>query len=392
MSSDLDSMCVRPEVQSLGAAPEGGEAGIGTDAVTTDAMTTDAMSTMPVLELKDVRKAYSRPHRLTVRKGSRSALMALDGVSLHLAEREILGLVGESGAGKSTIGEIMVGLVPVTSGDVLWRGTSVGSLSPRARRAFRREVQMVFQDPYATIDPHFTTYDSVVEPVAIAGVRDTTRRLELVRTALVRCELQPTDRLLSARPHQLSGGQLQRVAIARAIVMEPRVLVADEPVSMLDASARGGVLNLFKHLRDELGLSIVYISHDLPSIRYLCERIAVVFAGTVFEIGTADDIIESPHHPYTRELLEAIPSTEAPIVGRPPVDVGREDVVPVGVAGTCRFLARCPYAAADCSAGEPALSELSPGHEVRCIHPVMVPMWKSSGAAAELSKASWNSG
>jgi peptide/nickel transport system ATP-binding protein len=226
----------------------------------------------------------------------------------------------------------------------------------------------------------------VVEPVAIAGVRDTSRRLELVRNALERCELQPTDRLLSARPHQLSGGQLQRVAIARAIVMEPRVLVADEPVSMLDASARGGVLNLFKHLRDQLGLSIVYISHDLPSIRYLCERIAVVYAGTLLETGTADDVIESPRHPYTRELLEAIPSAEAPVVGRPPVDVGREDVATIGVAGTCRFLTRCPYAAADCSVAEPALAELSAGHEVRCIHPIVTPMWHSSSTQTGWSK------
>jgi len=343
---------------------------------------------MPVVELKDIRKSFSQASQLATRKGSKQ-LMALDGVDLRLSENEILGVVGESGAGKSTLGEIMVGLQTATSGTVFWKGEDIDLLSRTARRVFRREVQMVFQDPYATLNPHFTTYESVVEPAAIAGVRGTNQRVELVRSALEQCELEPTDRLLSARPHQLSGGQLQRVAIARAIIMEPRVLVADEPVSMLDASARSGILNLFLRLRDTLGLSILYISHDLPSVRYLCERMAILYAGAVLETGSVDEVIEWARHPYTRELLESVPSTEAAIGGRPPVDIGREEVGPMGQISACRFLTRCPYAEPDCAAGEPPLIEQTPGHQVRCIHPVTGPVWESPSIEAPDS-ISWD--
>lgn len=341
------------------------------------------MDTLPVLELKNVRKSFGHAPRSEARRGTKQPFMALDGVDVELSENEILGVVGESGAGKSTLGEIMVGLQTPTSGAVQWKGQDTASLPRTTRRVFRREVQMVFQDPYATLDPHFTTYESVVEPVAIAGVRGEDRRIKLVRAALEHCELAPTDRLLSARPHQLSGGQLQRVAIARAIVMKPRVLVADEPVSMLDASARSGVLNLFLRLRDNLGLSMVYISHDLPSVRYLCERIAIMYAGVIVETGNASDIIEWARHPYTRELLESVPSTDAPVGGRPPVDVGLEDVRPVRHDSACRFLSRCPYAEPDCETDEPPLAEQAPGHKVRCIHPVMAPVWKSPGPYSE---------
>jgi peptide/nickel transport system ATP-binding protein len=331
------------------------------------------MAATPILELQQVSKAFRQRRRSSSRNDGRQPLMAVEGVDLAVPEREIFGLVGESGAGKSTLGEIIVGLQTPTSGAVRYRGRNIGTLPRKDRRAFRREAQMVFQDPYATLDPHFTSYQSVVEPAVIAGVRGASRRLELVRQAISRCELDPTDRLLAALPHQLSGGQRQRIAIARAIVMEPRLLVADEPVSMLDASVRSGILNLFLHLRDSLGLSIVYVSHDLPSVRYLCDRVAIMYAGRILEAGDADEVIERARHPYTRELLESVPNPDGGEIDEEFVDVGQEEARPTDTT-SCRFMFRCPYADAECHP-EPELSQQGAAHFVRCVHPVTAPVW-----------------
>jgi peptide/nickel transport system ATP-binding protein len=232
---------------------------------------------------------------------------------------------------------------------------------------------MVFQDPFGSLDPNFTTYQSVAEPALIAGVRNRADRLARVRLALHRSGLDSTDTLLRSYPHGLSGGQRQRIAIARAIVMGPRILIADEPVSMLDASVRSGILNLFKQLRDELGLSIVYVSHDLPSVHYLCDRVAIMFAGRVVEAGPARDIIEWAHHPYTRELLGAVPGAETSDDSAEAVP----DASETPHVDACRFANRCRRAEPDCVEAEPDLTPITDQHQVRCLHPLTAPLWKS---------------
>jgi peptide/nickel transport system ATP-binding protein len=335
-----------------------------------------------VLQVEGVRKWFPVGQGVleALARRDREYVRAVDGVSVGVEEGEIVGIAGESGSGKSTLGEIMVGLQRPTSGRVLWHGSDIARLRGGGYRAFRTQAQMVFQDPYGTLNSRFTIYQSVAEPVIVAGVSDRAERLAKVRTALARCELEPNDELLNAFPHQLSGGQRQRVAIARAIVMQPRLLVADEPVSMLDASVRSGILNLFLSLRKELNLGIVYISHDLASVHYLCDRIAIMYLGTVVEAGAVETVVEAARHPYTRALLLSTPRMDLDVErGRPPV--GDAPMDSIRVAAACRFAPRCPYVADDCRAAEPALEQVAPGHDVRCVRPRAEPLWEGSPTA-----------
>lgn len=329
-----------------------------------------------MLELIDVRKEFSTKAGVlrALTRGSDTTVRAVDGVDLRVEDHEILGIAGESGSGKSTLGEIAIGLVSPSHGSVAWNGTDLSSFKGADRAHFRRNAQMVFQDPFATLNPRFTTYRSVVEPVIAAGIRDRSNRLVAVETALTRCGLEASDTLLAAYPHELSGGQRQRIAIARAIVMEPSLLVADEPVSMLDASIRSGILNLLLSLRDSLELTIIYISHDLASVRYLCDRMAVMYLGKVVELGPAKDLVETAQHPYTRALLRSVPDPDANAT-RATAEIGQRAMSSVHLPTGCRFAPRCPFAQQDCRAREPSLAELTPAHHVRCVHPQSSPVW-----------------
>jgi peptide/nickel transport system ATP-binding protein len=330
----------------------------------------------PILKLQDVRKWFPVRQGLLASLTGKSSqfVKAVDGVDLEVQPGEIVGLVGESGSGKSTLGELIVKLQEPTGGAIHFEGNDVAALRGKELRQFRRGVQIIFQDPYATLNPRFTVFRTVVEPLIINGVRDSQDRLERVRKALIRSGLRPDETLLNAYPQQLSGGQRQRVAIARAIVLEPRLVVADEPVSMLDVSIRSGILNLLQGLRRSMGLSIVFISHDLSTVQYLCDRIAIMYLGKIVEIGPTERVIGHAHHPYARALLSAVPVVD-PEIQRERPDVVGEPPDSINLPSGCRFAPRCAFATAECSAAEPELEELSPAQWARCIHPRMEPLW-----------------
>ena len=274
-------------------------------------------------------------------------IKAVDGVSLSLRPGEVVGLVGESGSGKSTLGRALLGLVPATHGAVVLRDQDLADLSRRELREMRQVVQMVFQDPNAALNPSMTVEEAVADALRVHGVRSASERHTRVVGALERVGLSPVELFLSKYPRDLSGGQKQRVVMARAIVLDPELLVADEPVSMLDMSVRAKILQLMLDLKEELGLTYVYITHDLATAKYFCDRIAIMYLGRIVEIGPAEEIFANPRHPYTKALLAAIPEPDPERMI--PRDLPRGEIPdaaqpPLG----CAFHPRCSEAVAGC--------------------------------------------
>ncbi|MGH3448748.1 MAG: oligopeptide/dipeptide ABC transporter ATP-binding protein, partial [Nocardioidaceae bacterium] len=235
---------------------------------------------------------------------------AVDGVNLTLHKGEVVGLVGESGSGKSTLGRALLGMVPITEGSIQFRGEDVADLSARELREIRRHVQMIFQDPHAALNPAMTVEQAVGDPLRIHGIKQSAERRPRIVDALERVGLSPVELFLSKYPNDLSGGQKQRVVVARAIIMSPNVLVADEPISMLDMSVRAKILQLMLDLKDQLDLTYMYITHDLASAKYFCNRIAIMYLGRIVELGSTEEIFNDPKHPYTKALLAAIPDPD----------------------------------------------------------------------------------
>ena len=322
------------------------------------------MADEPVIEARDLRKYF--PARANLFGPKRKELKAVDGVSFAIHEGKVLGLAGESGCGKSTTGLTLLHLHPPTGGDIAFRG--IGSLNGADRKtmlAFRRQAQIVFQNPFESLNPRRTVEMSVREPVAIHFPGDMAAQTARVVRALERAGLTPAETYLDRYPHQLSGGQLQRVAIARAISIEPRFLVADEPVSMLDVSIRAGILNLLRYFAAEMKMAILYISHDLSTMRHVCSEIAVMYLGRIVEQGPADAVLDAPRHPYAQALVAAVP-----LMG------GRDKRTRVELSGAvpnaadippgCRFHPRCPKAMARCRDEEPALKPVANSHLAAC--------------------------
>jgi peptide/nickel transport system ATP-binding protein len=274
----------------------------------------------------------------SVTGGEPDYVHAVDGVSFDLRRGETLGLAGESGCGKTTTGMSLVKLHEPTGGEIFYNDMSLSDASEAEIKEFRQNAQMIFQDPFESLNPRMTVYDTVAEPLRIHNIGQETAR---VRRALEFAELLPAEQYYDQYPHELSGGQRQRVAIARALVLDPDFIVADEPVSMLDVSLRAGVLSLLERMTDEFGLSVVYISHDLSLLRHMCDRLAIMYMGKIVEKGPTDRIIEDPQHPYTRALINAVPVPE-PTSGRERVELKGEVGDVIDVPTGCRFKDRCP--------------------------------------------------
>jgi peptide/nickel transport system ATP-binding protein len=302
-------------------------------------------------------------------RGKRVLIRAVDDVSFDIKAREIFGLAGESGCGKTTLGRTMLRLEKSSSGSIFYRGTDITALSASELRKIRRKVQMVFQDPYESINPRMTVFEIVAEGVRInrnefdANSED--RIASMVEKALRLVQLVPPEQFTARYPHELSGGQRQRVAIARALVMEPDFIVADEPVSMLDVSIRAEVLNVMTDLRDNLGLSFLFIAHDLALVKHVTDRLAIMYLGKVVELGGSAEVIDEAFHPYTQALIAAIPVPD-PDGRRVSVLATGEVPSAVDIPPGCRFHPRCSYAKEICKTTEPELRKITESHLVAC--------------------------
>ena len=317
------------------------------------------MSEPALLQVRGLSKRF--PLRGGFFSRTRGWVSAVDDVSFEIRERETLGLVGESGSGKTTIGRMIVRLVEPTTGDVCFRGEEIVSLRGAALRGLRRQLQIVFQDPYGSLNPRWTVGASVEEGLIVHGIGTRTERRERVREAFARVGLDPAD--LGRHPHEFSGGQRQRVGIARALILGPRFIVCDEPVSALDVSVQAQILNLLEDLQAERGLSYLFISHDLAVVERVSHRVAVLLHGKIVESAPARELSRSPLHPYTQALYAAAPSLKRPMAATIPLSEASPSAS--AAATGCSFHPRCPIARDICRTVAPPLVDHA-GHQVAC--------------------------
>ena len=307
-----------------------------------------------LLALSGLTKHFGPPARL---------VHAVEDVSLSVAPGEVLGLVGESGSGKSTIGRLALRLISPTRGTIVFEGEDIGQLPERKLKSFRRKAQMVFQDPYASLNPRLRVRDIIGEAIDAHGLARGAARDERIGALLDMVGLPPSH--MARYPHEFSGGQRQRIGIARALAVEPKLIVADEPVSALDVSVQAQVLNLMQDLRARLGLAMLFISHDLDVVELMCDRIAVLYLGRVMEIGPAEAVARRARHPYTRALISAAPKADPEAVSQRQILKG-DIPSPLAPPSGCVFRTRCPQAAEVCATSVPALRGAGPGHEFAC--------------------------
>jgi len=328
------------------------------------------MSDPPLLEVDGLAVGYpiSRGIVGALMRAEEQSVQAVAGVSFTVSAGELVALVGESGCGKTTTAQTIMRLVDPTTGSVRFRGRDLAGLSQRALRPVRRELQIIFQDPYESLDPRFRVHQTVAEPLVIHGIGSGRADREArVRAALERAGLTPPDLFWDRYPHELSGGQRQRVAIASALVLEPRMLIADEPVSMLDVSVRAGILSLLDELRRD-GLGILMITHDLATAAHYADRVLVMYLGRIVEEGPAREVIGAPAHPYTRALVSVVPRRDPRARTRPQILQG-ETPDPTRVPAGCRFHPRCPVVEPRCLEIDPALVAVpdAPGQRAACV-------------------------
>jgi len=316
----------------------------------------------PLLEVRDL--AVHFPVLRGFLRRRVGAVRAVDGVSFDVGRGETFGLVGESGSGKTTVARAVLRLETPTAGTVRFEGEDLAGLGREALRLRRRHMQMIFQDPFSSLNPRMSVGAIVREPLDVHGIGEDGERNERVAGVLERVGLEARSAWLY--PHELSGGQRQRVGIARALATGPRLIVADEPISALDVSIQAQIVNLLEDLKEELGLTYLFIAHDLSMVRHVCDRVGVLYLGRLVETGTRDDVFGSPRHPYTRALLSSIPVPDPE--GRPAPAAPLEGDVPSPAAppAGCRFHTRCPFAVERCRTEDPAWGDAGPTHRVAC--------------------------
>jgi peptide/nickel transport system ATP-binding protein len=324
-----------------------------------------------LLEVEDLVTQYPIPRGIlgTIQRRPRLTVHAVDGVSFSVGEGEMVALVGESGCGKTSTAQTVIRMVESNSGSIRFRGTELAGLGTRDLRPFRREIQIIYQDPYESLDPRFTVRDTIEEPIRVHGLTDSSSAREAkVHEAMERAGLTPPELFIDRFPHELSGGQRQRVAIAAALVLEPRLLIADEPVSMLDVSVRAGILALLDSLRRD-GMGVLMITHDLSTAAHFADRIAVMYLGRIVEEGPARDVVRNPQHPYTKALISVVPRRDPDQRTTPQILEG-ETPNPVHVPSGCRFHPRCPVAVERCREVDPELrgvAGVAAEHRAACI-------------------------
>ncbi len=316
----------------------------------------DAPTADTLVELRDLELHYQVGNLLTSLRGESPVVKAVDGVTFSLARGESVGLLGESGCGKSSLGRLLLKLVEPTGGEIVFDGSSLAGLRGTELKAFRGDAQIVFQNPFEALNPRLTIRRSLQEPLENAAVPRSEWE-SMIHEAMEMVRLPEAAQFLDRRPHQLSGGQLQRIVMARALILSPKFIVADEPVSMLDVSVRAGVLNVFRDVRARLGLTAIYISHDLALVRYVCDRTLVMYLGKIVEDGPTEDIVHEPLHPYSKALVAAVP-TPHPDQSHDPLPVKRGAPDARNPPSGCRFRDRCPMAHDRCAAEDPRAIEV----------------------------------
>ncbi|WP_459859165.1 ABC transporter ATP-binding protein [Dongia sp. agr-C8] len=327
------------------------------------------MAGTPLLKARNVSKQFRVGN--SILPGGNTIVHAVDDVSLDVYRGETVGLVGESGCGKSTLGRCLVRLYEISAGKIEFEGMDISTAKTGALRPIRQRMQMVFQDPYSSLNPRRRVADLLAEPLKVHGNRSRAEIKERVAELMRLVELLPDH--LNRFPHEFSGGQRQRIGIARAIALEPSLVVADEPVSALDVSIQAQIVNLFADLQERLGLTYVFIAHDLSVVRQVSTRTAVMYLGSIVESGPTEAIFQSPRHPYSEALISAVPSADLDRTNRRERIVLQGDVPsPINPPSGCRFHPRCRYATERCKVERPKLAEIEPGRLVACHHPVGV--------------------
>jgi oligopeptide transport system ATP-binding protein len=333
------------------------------------------MASTAILELDDVATHFPVREGMLIEREV-GIVKAVDGVSLRVQTGEILGLVGESGCGKSTLARTILRVAPITRGRVIFEGRELNQLSRTELRGTRKRMQMIFQDPYASLNPRMTIHNALAEPLLVHRI--VSRREVSARVSSLMERVGLAARYSRKYPHEFSGGQRQRIAIARALALEPRLIIADEPVSALDVSVQAQILNLIGDLCREEGLTLVLISHDLSVVYYLSDRIAVMYLGRIVELGTAEQVYRKPAHPYTRALISAIPKpTPRHKRDRAEILLRGDPPSPMNPPQGCAFHPRCPYAEEKCKASAPPLSDSGEGHLAACVRLGEIPAWQA---------------
>jgi len=327
------------------------------------------MNQEAVLTIENLKKYFPLRKGLmaSLFKGEQSYLRAVDNISFSLGKKEILGFVGESGCGKSTLSRTILKLVEPTGGKIHFRGTRVDAMGRKQFKPFRRKMQMIFQDPFGSLNPRRTVSEILRQTIRIHHLA-TGRDAEdaLIKKTLQEVGLNPVEEYWNKYPKLLSGGQLQRVSIGRVLVLQPEFVIADESVSMLDVSVRIGILDLLFKMRDKYGISFIYITHDLVTARYICDRIAIMYLGQILEIGPTETIINHPCHPYTRALIAAVPVPDPTAEIQDLPIRGYIPITPDDTIDTCNFAPRCPERKKLCRSGKPEMVQVGEGHFVSC--------------------------